>query len=131
MEKRLINPWEWQNQLGFSQGIEISHGQRVLYCAGQASMDAEGKPAHPGNMRAQVNQALDNLDVVLKAAGFTLSDVVRANYFTTDVDSFFNEYDVVLKRLAEAGCQPACTLLGVARLAFPELMVEIEATAVK
>jgi enamine deaminase RidA (YjgF/YER057c/UK114 family) len=36
-----------------------------------------------------------------------------------------------MTRLKEAGCQPASTLLGVSRLAFPELMVEIEATAVK
>jgi len=86
---------------------------------------------HAGDMRAQLNQALDNLEVVLKAAGFNLSDVVRLNYFTTDVDRVFNEYDAVLKRLAEAETQPASTLLGVTRLAFPELLIEMEATAVK
>jgi enamine deaminase RidA (YjgF/YER057c/UK114 family) len=52
------------------------------------------------------------------------------NYYTTDVDRFFEAYDVVAGRLAEAGCQPSSTLLGVTRLAFPELLVEIEATAV-
>jgi enamine deaminase RidA (YjgF/YER057c/UK114 family) len=62
---------------------------------------------HKGDMRAQIRQALDNLEVVLKGAGFGLSDVVRLNYFTTDEEGFFKEYEAALKRLAEAGCQPA------------------------
>ena len=56
--------------------------------------------------------------------------MVRLNYYTTDVDRFFEAHDAVVGRLAAAGCQPSGTLLGVSRLAFPELMVEIEATAV-
>lgn len=131
MERKAINPWIWQNQFGFSQAIEISEGKKSLYCAGQTSVDAEGKPAHEGDMAGQIRQSLDNLESVLKEAGFSLSDVVRLNYYTTDVDKLFGSYEVLTSRLAEAGCQPASTLLGVTRLAFPELMIEIEATAVK
>ena len=94
-------------------------------------MDAEGTPLHAGDMQAQISQALDNLDTVLRDAGMSLSNVVRLNYYTTDVDGFFAAYDVAKTRLAEAGCQPASTLLGVVRLAFAELLVEIEATAVE
>jgi len=93
-------------------------------------MDDEGTPLHVGEMRGQINQAMDNLEKVLGESEARLSDVVRLNYYTTDVDQFFEAYDAVLSRLAEAGCQPASTLLGVATLAFPELLVEIEATAV-
>ena len=42
MERRIINPWAWQDQLGFVQANQISGAQRVLICAGQASMDAGG-----------------------------------------------------------------------------------------
>ena len=80
-------------------------------------------------MRAQIIQALDNLESVLRDAGFTLSDVVRLNYYITDVDRLFEAYDALATRLAESGCQPASTLVGVARLALPELLVEFEATA--
>ena len=52
------------------------------------------------------------------------------NFYTTDVDRFFEASGVAIGRLAEAGCRPASTLLGMTRLAFPELLVEIEATAV-
>ncbi len=130
MERRPVNPWTWQDNLGFSQAIEVSGAQRIIFCAGQTSMDEEGTPLHVGQMRGQLTQAMDNLEKVLAESGAGLSDVVRLNYYTTDVDGFFEAYDAVLGRLAEAGCQPASTLLGVASLAFPELLVEIEATAV-
>jgi len=131
MERRAINPWQWQEKLGYSQGIEVIAGQRVLYCAGQTSTNADGQPQHAGDMGAQLAGAMDNLEGVLKAGGYGLSDVVRLNYYTTDVPAFFAHYSVVTERLAAAGCLPSGTLLGVARLARPELLVEIEATAVR
>jgi enamine deaminase RidA (YjgF/YER057c/UK114 family) len=127
---RVINPWTWQDTFGFAQANEVTDAQRLLVCAGQASVDGDGKPLHPGDVRAQLAQALDNLETVLAKAGLALSDVVRLNYYTTDVDGLFAAWEVVSSRLSAAGCRPASTLLGVARLAFPELLVEIEATAV-
>lgn len=131
MERRNVNPWAWQDQFGFSQAVEISGHQRVLLCAGQTPTDADGKVVHAGDMRAQVAAALDNIETVLREAGYSFSDVVRLNYFTTDVDRFLTAGDVLGSRLGAAGIQPASTLLGVTRLAFPELLVEIEALAVK
>ncbi len=130
MERRTVNPWTWQDNFGFSQAIEVSGVQRTIYCAGQTSTDDEGSPVHSGDMRAQIVQAMDNLETVLRESGAGLSDVVRLNYYTTDLDHFFEAYDAVVGRLAEAGCQPSSTLLGVTSLAFPELLIEIEATAV-
>lgn len=131
MAQRKVNPWKWQDQFAFSQAVEVSGATRTLYCAGQTSVDGEGQPMHAGNMSAQVDQAFQNLATVLEAAGFALSDVVRLNYYTTDVDRFFQAHDVVKRHLGQAGSQPAGVLLGVARLAFPDLLVEIEATAAK
>ena len=125
MDRRVINPWTWQDQFGFVQANEVSNGQRVLFCAGQTSVDENGAPVHPGDIVAQANQALDNLETVLEQAGMTLANVVRLNYFTTDVDAFFGAAEQLVPRAAAAGCTPASTLLGVARLAFPELMIEI------
>jgi len=130
MKQRIINPWKWQEPFAFVQGKEVSGDQRVLYCAGQASVDADGKLLHPGNMRAQMAQALDNLETLLRAADMDLSNVVRLTYFTTDVDSFFKEHDVLIERLNKAGCHSTGSLLGVSRLAFPGLLIEMEATAV-
>jgi enamine deaminase RidA (YjgF/YER057c/UK114 family) len=130
MERRVINPWTWQDQYGFAQAIEVTGSQRALFCAGQTSSDADGNPLHPGDMHAQLGQALDNLETVLHEAGFELSHVVRLNTYTTDVDALLAAGEATGPRLAAAGCRPSATLLGVARLAFPEFLVELEATAV-
>lgn len=131
MEQRVINPWTWQDQFGFVQANDVSGGQRVLYCSGQTSTDADGNPMHPGDMRAQTALSMDNLETVLAEAGMSLANVVRLNYYTTDIDGFFQVGDLLGERFAAAGCRPASTLLGVSRLAFPELLIEIEATAVE
>jgi enamine deaminase RidA (YjgF/YER057c/UK114 family) len=74
--------------------------------------------------------ALDNVEAVLQGAGMTLSNVVRLNIYTTDVDAFLEAIPGMAERLGRAGVMPPGTLLGVTRLAFPGLMVELEATAV-
>ena len=130
MERRIVNPWKWQDAFGFVQANEIRGGERTLLCSGQTSVDDNGAPLHAGDMTAQVRQALANLETVLGQAGFKLSDVVRLNYYTTDVDRFVSEAGPALMRLAEENCRPASTLLGVARLFHPAILVEIEATAV-
>ncbi len=130
MEIKPVNPWKWQDNFGFSQAIEFSGQTRVLTCAGQTSVDDNGAPLHEGDMAGQIGQALDNLEAVLKQAGMSLSNVVHLNAYTTDVDGFLQHYGAAAQRLATANCRPAMTLLGVARLAFPPLMIEIEATAV-
>jgi enamine deaminase RidA (YjgF/YER057c/UK114 family) len=130
MERKAINPWKWQDNFGFSQAIEYSGHSRVLTCAGQTSVDADGAPMHPGDMAAQIGQALDNVEAVLTQAGMTLSNIVRLNFYTTDLDSFFQHYAVVVGRLTAANCKPASTLFEVKRLAFPPLLIEMEATAV-
>ena len=130
IDRRIINPWTWQDNFGFVQANEVTGAKRVLYCAGQASTDAEGRPVHPEDMAAQLRQSLDNLERVLREAGLDLSNVVRLNLYTTDVDRFLASFRVAIERFGETGCRPVCTLLGVTRLAFPELLVEIEATAV-
>jgi enamine deaminase RidA (YjgF/YER057c/UK114 family) len=129
MQRRVINPWTWQDQLGFVQANEITGAQRMLVCSGQTSVDENGTPVHVGDMAGQISKALDNLETVLTQAGYELRDIVRLNVYTTDVDAFFQNYQVVASRLA--GVELASTVVGVTRLALPELLVELEATAVK
>jgi enamine deaminase RidA (YjgF/YER057c/UK114 family) len=130
MERRIINPWAWQDEFGYVQANAVSGAQRTLYCSGQAANDATGAAVLAGDMRGQIGLALDNLETLLKAAGFSFAGIVRLNIYVTDVDKFLENYDAFIGRLAEAGCRHAGSLIGVTRLAFPEMMIEIEATAV-
>ena len=81
-------------------------------------------------MAAQLALCLDNLEAVLGEAGMSLANLVRLNLYTTDVDQLMEHLGVLGSRLGAAGVSPPQTLLGVARLAIPPLLVEIEATAV-
>ncbi|MPR36978.1 RidA family protein [Salmonirosea aquatica] len=130
MQKSIINPWQWQDQLGYAQAIEIPQSTHTLYCAGQAAMDATGQPVET-DMSGQINLSFDNLETVLQQANYSLANVVRLNFYTTSIEQFFAAYGQVMGRLRAVGCAPASTLTEVKALAFPQLLVEIEATAVK
>ncbi|MEU3599801.1 RidA family protein [Streptomyces sp. NPDC006798] len=130
MVRAAVNPVTWSVPMGFNQGELVSGGTRTLYVSGQAATSADGKPLHEGDMAAQTALSLDNLEAVLAEAGMDLTHLVRLNVYTTDVDLFFEHYDVMLSRLNAAGVAPASTLLGVDRLALPALLVELEGTAV-
>jgi enamine deaminase RidA (YjgF/YER057c/UK114 family) len=125
-----VNPWSWSLNYGFNQAELVEGASRVLVLSGQAAAAADGTPQHAGDFPAQVSLALDNIETVLKGAGMTLGNVVRINVFTTDVDAMMGSWSDLATRFTAAGVQPTSTLVGVTRLAFPELMVEIEATAV-
>jgi enamine deaminase RidA (YjgF/YER057c/UK114 family) len=129
MKRTAVNPWEWSLQFGFNQGEVVEEQTRVLVCAGQTAVDGDGTPQHSGDMAAQIALALDNLEAVLAEAGMTLANVVRLNIYTTDVDALLQHVAVLGERTGAAGVMPPGCLIGVARLAFPDLMVEFEATA--
>lgn len=130
MNQRIINPWKWQESLGFSHAVEVSGYTHTLYCAGQTSTDENGRTIE-GDMAAQMKNSFDQLEVVLKQSGYSLKNVVRLNFYTTSIEAFFGAYDKAVERMKEAGCFPSSTLLEVKALASPQLLLEIEATAVK
>ena len=130
MELRPINPQTWLGAFHVNQAIEVTGAQRVLYVSGQTSNDANGAPLHPGDVVAQGRQAWANLVEVLAAAGMTPANIVRLNFYTTDVDAFMNAAGELVPLWAGSGCKPVSTLLGVTRLFEPSIMIEIEATAV-
>ncbi|MFF7203154.1 RidA family protein [Streptomyces sp. NPDC008141] len=130
MERTAVNPVTWSAELGFNQGEVVSGHTRTLYISGQTAMSDDGKPLHDGDMAAQLALSLDNLEAVLGGAGMSLANLVRLNVCTTDVDLLFQHYGELAGRLGAARVAPATTMLGVARLAIPTLMVELEGTAV-
>jgi enamine deaminase RidA (YjgF/YER057c/UK114 family) len=123
-----INPDSWTIALGFDQAQLIEGHQRLLVCSGQDAVDAHGKPQHPGDMAAQLELALDNLEAIVAAADMTLANVVRLNVYTTDVDELINQH---FPRINDrfASNRYATSVLGVAHLPA-QFLVMLEATAV-
>ncbi len=130
MDKTAVNPWPWSLKFGYNQAEIVEGGRRQLVCAGQTSVDAEGNSQHAGDMRAQMTLALDNLEVVLRAADMSFVNITHLGIYATDVDEALKNFDLLGIRFGPLNAAPPMTLLGVARLALPPLMFEIEATAV-
>ncbi len=132
MRAERINPPSLYNsvQFGFSHAVRQKGGD-TLHLAGQIAWDKEGKLVGAGDLAAQTRQALANLREVLKAAGAGPADVVRLRTYV--VNHSPDKLGPVLGEIGAfyAGAVPAAnTFIGVQTLALPELLIEIEATAV-
>jgi 2-iminobutanoate/2-iminopropanoate deaminase len=113
-----------------SPGLPLSPLTRIgdtLYTAGQVGIDAETRSV-PDGIRAQTRQVLLNLRGVLAMAGADLSDVVKTTVFLTDMADFA-EFNEAYREFFPSD-PPSRSTVGVAALARPELIVEIEAIAV-
>ena len=129
MERTAVNPWDWSINVGYNQAEVIEGATKTVIVSGQTAVDQNGAPQHPGDMRAQIELALDNLEAVLKDAGMALSDVVKLGVYATDVPEALKNFDLMGMRFGPHQVRPPMTLLGVTALAIPGLMFEIEATA--
>lgn len=115
---------------GFSQVVK-SHAGETVYCSGQTAWDASGALIGAGDFAAQFREALKNVGRALAAAGATPRDVVGLRIYIVDHKPDY--LPIVGQEVAAffgADQLPASTLIGVACLAVPEFLVEIEATAV-
>ena len=128
MEKTQVNPWSWQDEFGYSQAWRVDHAQSVVYLAGQVALSADGQLVGEGDFEAQCRQVFENLQTVLGQAGASFDNVVKVTVFLPDVTNL-PAYRRVKAEFV-TGKQPASTALEVKGLAFPELMVEVEAVAV-
>jgi enamine deaminase RidA (YjgF/YER057c/UK114 family) len=116
--------------VAFSQ-VVVAAAKRVVYTAGQVSIDERGKLVGAGDLGAQATQAMCNVGLALAAAGAGYTDIAK---ITTYVVNYEPEHRVVIGKARAPffthGKFPASTLVGVAALALPEWLVEIEVVAV-
>lgn len=114
--------------------VSVASGSRTVYVAGQVARDADGQPVGAGDLAAQVEQAFANVSVAIAAAGGTFEDVAKLTVYVVDwtPDKMEALGDGAGRAAARLGVNPIrpITLIGVAALAEPDLLVEIEAVAV-
>jgi 2-iminobutanoate/2-iminopropanoate deaminase len=99
-----------------------------VFLSGQGAISADGEVVGEGDFEAQVRQTFDNLRTVLEQAGGSLTDIVKLTVYLTDVANV-REYGRIKAEFIP-GPQPASTAVGVAGLALPAMMIEVEAVAV-
>ena len=125
--KRTYLSAPYQRSRAYSPAV-ITEGGRIVWLAGHlAPEDADGN-ALGGDFDAQVRRTFEKLAATLSAAGGTLDDIVTMTVFITEVR--FNTRFVELRKEFFGDDYPASTLVTVAALNRPEMMVEIQAVAV-
>ena len=112
----------------YSLGAEVPAGARLFHVSGQVGVDSSGK-LQP-TFETQAAQAWKNIGEVLKSAGMTYKDVVKVTIFLTD-SRFVAPYREVRDQFITEPPYPASTLLVVAGLADPAMLVEVEVVAAK
>ncbi len=121
------NPADMPAPNGYSYGVEVPPNARVLFCAGQIGADAEGKI--PADARTQSELAWKNVGKVLAAAGMGFENLVRVNNYVVGAENLAAYREVRGQFLGKNA--PASTLLVVAGLAQPNILVEVEVVAAK
>jgi enamine deaminase RidA (YjgF/YER057c/UK114 family) len=112
----------------YSLGAEVPQGAKLFYVSGQVGVDSRGKLQ--AGIDKQVEQVWKNIAQVLKSAGMGYGDIVKVNTYLTD-SRFIVPFRAVRDRFFPEPPYPASTLLIVAGLADPGMLVEIEAVAAK
>jgi enamine deaminase RidA (YjgF/YER057c/UK114 family) len=127
MERRQVNPWAWQDKLGFSHAWRLDRPQTVILMAGQASVGADGNLVGESDFEAQVRQIFANLRIVLEDAGAGLDAIYKLVVYLTDIRNLPVYERIVADTLP--GAKPCGTALEVRALAVPGMLVEVDATA--
>jgi len=129
MEKRIINPWKWQDERSYVQAVEVIKPEGTLYISGQTAIDYDGKSS-TSDMKSQLIQSIKNLERVIKEAGYECKHIVRLNIYTTSTEELFTCFNIFQNWVSKHGIKQASTVLEVSIL-FETLKVELEATLVK
>ncbi|MSO47246.1 MAG: RidA family protein [Thermoleophilia bacterium] len=99
----------------------------LLFVSGVPALDGAGRLVGPGDVVAQFGQILENLQAILMAVGLTSAAVIKVNLYLTNVA---DRPLINPQRIAFFGeVRPASTLVGVAELPVPGMLVEMEAVA--
>jgi len=129
MEKHIINPWNWQDARNYAQAVEVKNAAGTLYVSGQAAISESGISSNQ-DMRSQLVQTIQNVEIVIQEAHYELGNIVRLTIYTTSNNELLENFDIFQQWITKNEIRQALTVVEVKSL-FETLKVEFEATVVK
>ncbi len=123
--QRISSNSPYESVIGFSRALRAGD---TVYVSGTVGWGDDGSLVGPGDVYSQARQAIQNIEKALAEAGASLSDVVRTRIYLTDISRWQEAAQAHVEAFAEV--RPASTMVQVAALADPTMLVEIEAVAV-
>ena len=127
-ERRFLSPDTLPRPFGYSHVVDAPAG-RIVYVSGQVPLDVGGELVGAGDFAAQARQVFQNLNAALEAAGVAWDQVVKLNFFVTDL-SEIGALREIRDEYVNTEQPPASTLVQVAALFRPDVMFEADAVAV-
>ena len=127
MTVALLNPKTIHQPNGYSYVAEISRG-KLVFISGQVALDSQGNLVGKDDYAAQTRQVFENLKAAVEAAGGTLKDIVKLNYYCVDL-SRLPEIRAVRVSFLDKERLPVSTAVEVRRLFRPDILIEVEAVA--
>lgn len=127
---RHLNPEGLPRNPGFSQAVAVTGAVRTVYVGGQNAVDAHGAVVGRGDLKAQTERALHNLQIALAAADARLEHVVKWDVCLVQGQPAGPGFEAFQRVWGDRPDPPAIRLLFVAGLAHPDYLVEIDAVAV-
>lgn len=114
----------------YSQVAVVSGNTRTVYVGGQNSVDPQGNVIGKGDLKAQTQQALRNVQTALVAAGAEPKHVVKLNVYVVQGQSLQAGLEAFQQTWGAQPSPPTISVLFVAGLAHPDFLVEIDAIGV-
>jgi 2-iminobutanoate/2-iminopropanoate deaminase len=124
----LLNPGTLHKPNGYSHAAKVNGG-KILFIAGQVSLDRVGNVVGKSDFRAQAQQVFENLKAAVEAAGGHFKDITKLNVYVVDA-ARLPEYREVRDRFMDVERPPASTAVQVSALFRTEFLIEVEAVAV-
>jgi reactive intermediate/imine deaminase len=128
-EKRFLSPETMPAPFGYSHVVD-SPASRIVYIAGQVPLDTQGRLVGERDFEAQTRQVFENLTRALEAADAAWSDVVKLTYFVRDVGEI-TSVRAIRDEYVDVEKPPASTLVEVSGLFRDDVLIEIEAVAIR
>ncbi|ANE45178.1 hypothetical protein SY83_01220 [Paenibacillus swuensis] len=112
----------------YAQAVKVSEVKHTIYTGTITALDQDWNVVGAGDLDTQVRKTIENLELILEAAGATLADVVKTTWYLVNIEDMTRVAEI--RNEMFKGAVPASGTIPINKLFYPELLLEMDAVAV-